>query len=285
MITVITTLNPRIKRLDARGLDIGIDYQQRCLNSWRQAGARVVSINAEDEIHHLERLGYDAAFVSVKTTPFMPGGKALPTIFSALEVARRYEDDVIFLTNSDIFYAAGPERLQLIEAAVEDGGFLVANRFDVQGLESGSGYPQPWGHDLFAFHSRESRLLDPGIFAYGSPWWDYWLPINALFSGLELKFLECQDFRHMIHDQAWSWSSWNFGCWAFIKKFQYCLESPEKITGAHNFGLEFLRYMMGRISNELQQEIRAERDIPAPLGMEMSRFVLKTIREASRHLK
>ena len=285
MVTVITSLNPGIRRPNSDGNDIGIDYQRQCLASWRNAGARVVSVNADEEIHRLERLGYEATFVCVETRSFMPGERPLPGISSAIEVAKQCENEIVLLTNSDIFFASGPWRLQSIEAMVGQNAFLVANRFDVPALGAAFGSPQPWGHDVFAFHASQAGNLDPDVFAFGSPWWDYWLPISALIGGLELKFLEGQDFWHMMHDQAWSWSSWNFWCRVFVNKLQDALRYPEKVRSINDFGVEFLRYMLVPILAELQHELDIRREMPAKLAMEMSRFVLKTIREASAQSK
>lgn len=104
MITVITSLNPNIKRFDALGNEFGTDYQRRCLNSWLDAGARLVSVNPEEEIDHLSQLNYNADFVPIKAKSFMPGSRPMPGISDAIDVAKQFRSSVVFIANSDIIF-------------------------------------------------------------------------------------------------------------------------------------------------------------------------------------
>lgn len=273
MTTVITSLNPNIKRPDVYGFDIGAKYQRQCVESWHCAGARIVSVNTGDEIARLAQLNYPVDFVAVEPRSFMPGRHPLPSISDALDVAKGLRNDVVLLVNSDIMLGACRDRLGIIEGMLEKDSFLFASRFDIETIGSKSGSIYPYGYDVFAFHASKAWDLDAEAFTFGSPWWDYWLPIAALFGGLKLKFLEGDDFHHLVHEQAWSWSAWNFGFALFIRKLQSRLSHSGRIDTAGDFGLGFANFLLTETLNDIQQRISSNSAVPHELGMEMSRFV------------
>ena len=273
MIAVITSLNPNIKRLNAQGWDIGESYQRQCVESWRDAGARVFSVNTEAEIARLAQQNYPVKFVAVEPRPFMPGGRPLPNISDALNVAKSLYNSIVVLVNSDIMLSESHDRLRISDNMLEGDDFLFSNRLDIEGLGSSSGQLYPYGYDVFAFHSSKAWDLDAGTFTFGTPWWDYWLPIAALFSGLKLKFLKSNDFHHLVHDQAWSWSAWNFGFALFIQKLQSRVKQSGRIATADDFGAGFSNFLLTDTLSDLQIRISSNSAVPHELGMEMSRYI------------
>ena len=273
MLTVITSLNPNIKRLDAYGHDIGEKYQRQCVESWRDAGARVFSVNTEAEIARLVQLNYPVKFVAVESTPYMPGGRPLPSISDALNVAKSLHDSIVVLANSDIMLSECHDRMRISDDMLDRGDFLFSSRMDIASLGSKSGQIYPYGYDVFAFHSSKAWDLDAGTFTFGTPWWDYWLPVAALFSGLKLKFLKSDDFHHLLHDQAWSWSAWNFGFALFIQKLQSRVNPSERIANAGDFGAGFSNFLLTDSLGDIQKRISSNSAAPHELGMEMSRYI------------
>lgn len=285
MATVITSLNPNIRRLDVHGCDIGVQYQHRCVESWHHAGARVISVNTREEIARLAPLNYPVHFTTVEPRPFMPGGRPLPSISDALSVAKGVSNDVVLLVNSDIMLSAGRDRLSTIQGLLEKDSFLFSSRLDVEAVGASSGQIYPYGYDVFAFHASKAWDLEAGAFTFGSPWWDYWLPMAALFGGLELTFLEGSDFHHLVHDQAWSWPAWNFGFALFIQKLQSRLTPSGRFDTAGDFGSGFANFLLTETLDDIQRRIASDAAAPHGLGMEMSKFVRSVLNWQSRKLQ
>ena len=62
-VTVYTSIPPLLIR-QSQGEDYGDSYQKECINSWREAGFRIVSVNSDCEIDTFLEKGYDIEFVS-----------------------------------------------------------------------------------------------------------------------------------------------------------------------------------------------------------------------------
>ena len=61
-VTLYTSLPPYLRRL-AQDRDIGPSYQAKCLQSWKDAGFDIVSVNAGTEIAALTQKNPGVAFV------------------------------------------------------------------------------------------------------------------------------------------------------------------------------------------------------------------------------
>ncbi len=215
----------------------------------------------------------------------MPGRRPLTSILDALDVAKGLRNDVVLLANADIMLGAGRDRLGIIESMLEDGSFLFASRFDIGtiGLKSGNIYP--YGYGVFAFHASRAWDLDADAFTFGSPWWDYWLPLAALFGGLRLRFLEGDDFHRLVHERAWSWSAWNFGFALFIRKLRSRLRHSGRVDTAGDFGLGFSNFLLTETLNDIQHRVSSNSEAPHALGMKMSRFVRSVLSWRSRKVQ
>ena len=49
-VPLLTSLPPAIARQDAKGNEIGREYQRRCAESWREAGFLPISVNSAGEV-------------------------------------------------------------------------------------------------------------------------------------------------------------------------------------------------------------------------------------------
>jgi NDP-sugar pyrophosphorylase family protein len=159
MTTIITSLNPYIKRLDDNGVNFGADYQRQCVESWIGTGAKVVSLNSRNEIKNLAKMGYDVNFLPVEVRPFEVDGRALPGIADAVQFAATLEDETVFIVNSDILFSSDVEYLKSVENMIGENDLVFANRIDINSLKSKSGDLYPYGYDVFAFHSSRGGDL------------------------------------------------------------------------------------------------------------------------------
>jgi hypothetical protein len=278
MATIITTLNPNMKRSDNRGLEVGVDYQRRCMDRWTGAGARVVSINTFEEIELLRRQGYPVELVPVLATSFMPGMRPLPSLSSAIEAARQIGNDIVIFANSDILFSAGRDRFQEIMRQIDSDDFLFASRYDVPEIDSTIGINNPYGYDVFAFHSDKASIFDGVDYNFGCPWWDYWMPINALFGGLNLKRMESDDFRHPEHHQNWNFAHWNFGAGIFLRKLQSQLGQFEGVRDPRDFAMEFSKFLFTALPDTIQEAAKAGRQDQDEIGLAVYSYARMMLR-------
>jgi len=218
-------------------------------------------------------MGYDVNFLPVEVRPFEVDGRALPGIADAVQFAATLEDETVFIVNSDILFSSDVEYLKSVENMIGENDLVFANRIDINSLKSKSGDLYPYGYDVFAFHSSRGGDLDLRGFNFGSPWWDYWMPMDAMFSGMNLKWLRSEHFFHLTHDQAWDWSSWNFGFALFIQKIQSRVNQSGRIVTTGDFGAGFSNFLLMDVLSDLQKGISSNAAAPHELGMEMSRYI------------
>src|SRR5580704_15587850 len=74
-IPLITSIPPRLSRLDSAGVDFGDAYQSDCIASWRSAGFDPISVNSADEAHtHAVRVipvGRDASAITGRPNVYL----------------------------------------------------------------------------------------------------------------------------------------------------------------------------------------------------------------------
>lgn len=204
-IPLLTSLPPSMKRVDQRKVDVGAAYQRRCIESWRQSGFAPISLNSraeplpdeQQELVSVELQDIDA------TSTF---GRPLVYLSSFLARARKEESRPVAITNADICLCLTPEEQQTVRD-LRPGEFLLAHRTDVD---------DPWlrsqprrfteGYDLFVFHPQDLARLDwmrEESYVFGMPWWDYFLPVALVLSGVRSRLLDSSGVVHMRHANRW----------------------------------------------------------------------------------
>jgi tetratricopeptide (TPR) repeat protein len=197
-IAIATSIPPGLSRLD-RGRAAGADYQKLCVQSWRDCGFRVLSLNAPDEIPALAAAHPQVTFVpagrvSERKTPFI--ADMLAALIAAPERG-------LGIVNADILFepaSAWNEIPQLVSRAV-----IAIQRHDTTALQDGALRRYYWGYDCFFFgrETAEDAIGGAGDFAMGLPWWDYWFPAAAMLKGREVRLLERPLTLHLSHMQGY----------------------------------------------------------------------------------
>lgn len=195
---LITSVPPRLSRLNGEGHDVGPQHQLRCIESWRANGFDVASVNRPDE--------EVPAPVKVERMSRRESGyyhnRYGPPLGAAFSVARKTR---IAITNADIYLSRLDGGAGALEDMTDD-AFVFGQRVEARSLDDPAGYMYLLGVDLVAFDvGRYPALVnDPGLrrFQFGCPWWDYVVPIAASFFG-PVKRLAPPLLFHHAHEARW----------------------------------------------------------------------------------
>ncbi|MEM9974112.1 MAG: hypothetical protein AAF771_08010 [Pseudomonadota bacterium] len=211
MIPLFTSIPPRMSRMDGAGREIGHNYLRDCLVSWRNAGFRPITINANTEALHplIEEL--DVEVIRVSRDASEVAGKPLVYMKDFLSAACSRSSGAIAITNADIRLAAAPALVKAI-TTLERGACVLANRLDTQTPGSTSGKLYTDGIDFLCYHSQDLESFDADQFIFGLPWWDHFIPVNMLFRGVRPLDVPSDFAFHLEHDERWNYEDWrHFG--------------------------------------------------------------------------
>lgn len=181
-----------------------IDKQKAAIASWLDAGCRVVSLNAPDELRVLEKEFPNVRFVEAQRDARTRHGKPLIYISDALQVLAEIGGDACGIVNSDIVLKAGnpSEFIKFVAEAVV-GSFVFGARIDVGSLSNLNGKEYERGFDYFFFDRKIINCYKHASFCFGAPWWDYWFPLIAFLQGVPVKRLVSPVAFHVIHGDRW----------------------------------------------------------------------------------
>lgn len=252
---IITSLPPSLRRLDRNGGDIGAAYQRLCVQSWREAGFHVLSLNAPDEIELLRASFPDVEFVPVTKDGRAAYGKPYVYLHDAFRLGESLNAPSFGLINADILLSQPEWFAGSLTQATQDAS-LLSYRMDrtasimtpgagtaAQRLRSDQAdQPYIYGFDVFFFNRSMASLFQEDVFAIGVPWWDLWVPLNILFHGHKLRLFRKPIAVHLDHQRNWQNSLWR-------QIFRHVVESVEKNTVIDMTKLRSFPSDHGSISN------------------------------------
>lgn len=189
-------------RYDKNGHNIGKEYAAACLESWLASGFRPVTINSafEDPSWMVDQGMLEQRKLSRDAQSDY--GKPLPYLSDILKEMKRACSGVVALTNADIVVNLSPED-QAALGNLPRGEFVISKRTEVAEL-SLEALSEHWGgYDFFAFHAEDLPDLDTDILVFGQPWWDHFLPVYLLLSGLKARTIRKGSILHLQHEERW----------------------------------------------------------------------------------
>jgi hypothetical protein len=195
-VTIATTLAP------AKELDL----QRSAVTSWLDLGFEVTAVNTPEEIAAL--------------APFFPGVKFVPATRNASEKFGRpyiYFDDLLAalaatdskvcgIVNSDIHFTV--DNLSWFISNEAQGSFVFGARMDIPSLDTFNAGTWYEGFDYFFFDRKLLSIYPPAEFCIGLPWWDYWVVVVPLASGVAVKQICSPLAYHVVHPTGYSTDSW-----------------------------------------------------------------------------
>lgn len=206
-VVLATSVPPALARPGPGGEDAGPAWRAACLTSWAAPGWRALSLNPIEELP-----GLGALPPGIEALPAAPGvadsfGRPGAWIADALARALATGAPVVGLVNADIRLDLSPAQRAAIAARASE-GLLAFNRMDVGHAAQAEGAFYRYGYDLVLMPRGIAQRLDLGGFAFGVPWWDYWILLDALTQGLPVSVVRCAGIRHLAHRQAWQGAAW-----------------------------------------------------------------------------
>ncbi|MDB5689792.1 MAG: hypothetical protein JWL91_1668 [Sphingomonas bacterium] len=196
-VTLLTSIMPGRK-----------DVQRQAIESWRRCGAKVVSLNAADEMSVLKDDYPDVEFSRAGRDARKEFAKPYVYMRDMMRTLAELQDDVVGIINSDIAIDTGA--CGVLEGAVASAreSFTFGYRYDVKTLSEmgvgGGSVPFPYGFDWFLFPRSAAARIDGGPFVFGCPWWDLWLPFAALHARVKTVLIEEAFAYHQLHPTNWS---------------------------------------------------------------------------------
>lgn len=183
------------------------ERQTACLESWKQLGLEIVSVNSQAEI---DSMGTEYPQIAKWAAADF---ERTPKINSLIDVAV-FMDSPILVINSDIEMFGDQSRL----------ADLVANRKNAIGIrhnyktQPGDATIEPWGLDAFLIYPEQVASISRVDFCIGKPMWDYWLA-NELESN-QCEWIGEPYFFHRSHPVAWTQEECTAAHDAYAKRFK-----------------------------------------------------------------
>ncbi|CAH0168838.1 hypothetical protein ROS9278_01144 [Roseomonas sp. CECT 9278] len=202
-----TSIPPAMRRPGPGGVEAGPAWRAACAASWPSSGWRVMTVNPAAECDRLGELPAGIEAVTAQPGVAETYGRPGAWIADALACAVATGAPVVGLVNADILLSLdGGARAALVERAAQ--GMVACNRTDVLHGHQGEGTVYRYGYDLVMMPRDMAVRLDLSGFAFGVPWWDYWIVLDAMLQGLPVMAVQCEGIRHLSHAQAWDRPGW-----------------------------------------------------------------------------
>jgi hypothetical protein len=194
---VFTTISPKGDTL----------RQFYSLKSWTKQG-NVNSVNTAEEILLLKDKYPFVNFIECNETVDIDN-KKLISIRSMFKAIDNLTKDTFIIINSDLSLS---EKFDLNKFNVSNKEIFIGNRtefrYDFTLDEYVIGKKYLGGYDIFVMTNEVLNLLisaeQPYDFAFGVPWWDYWVPFYLIESGIELISSKEDIILHETHKTNYS---------------------------------------------------------------------------------
>ena len=184
-----------------------LERQKRCVESWQKIG-QVFSFGAEEINRDLEKEfpGVEFFFLGNNQRGLKRHLARIDTFFNYFSGRDRW----VILTNSDIDFRGERE---FLEGFLQPGCLTYFRRknYEKGSEDAPGGGPSSmfaWGIDTFIFNGLEMADLPPLQLSIGMPFWDYWIPWEALGRGLRLQSSLDAPLYHENHGDRWDEVDW-----------------------------------------------------------------------------
>ena len=177
------------------------------LKSWTEQG-NVNSVNTKEEILLLKDKYPFVNFIECKETVNVDN-KKLISIKSMFKAIDEHTKDPFIIINADLSLS---DKFDLNTINVSDKEIFIGNRtefrYDFTLDEYIIGEKYLGGYDIFVMNNKVLNLLisaeQPYDFAFGVPWWDYWVPFILLENNIKLISSSDNIIMHETHATNYS---------------------------------------------------------------------------------
>jgi hypothetical protein len=259
-IPLFTSIPPRVKRLIHDGQDIGPAWTRGCIASWQRAGYRVVSVNAHCEVDEVRRQYPDVQVVGVARDGRARTGRPLVFVADMLALMADSGHRSAAIANADVLCMNDAiDRLR----GWEPEGYAYSNRMDIDDPQ----FSNPrlhGGMDFLIANTHHLRTLTVPDFLFGTPWWDYWLPMALTglgVKGARLSVNQLPLIAHLAHADRWNGADFlgNFALYAQAMAAQ--ASSP---AGQSSPAMLEVCLRMARSTSTMVHEHNPVQELPMP---------------------
>ncbi len=186
-----------------------LEKQQSAIQSWKSIGFTVASFNNKEEMNQLSLIYENISLIKIERDARAEVGRPLVYIDDILRHLQRYGPRICGIINSDIRLEADDKLIEFLIAQAQD-ALVFSSRLDVDNLDDKNGEIYSLGFDFFVFDKKFINIIPSSKFCLGMPWWDFFLPLIAMKSGLPLKRITNPFAYHLKHPTNYNLSLWNY---------------------------------------------------------------------------
>lgn len=205
MSTVLLTSIPPIK--DDLRLNERLSYQKKCIATWLATGHQPISLNSEHEIPDLMSLFPEVDFHAAYRSTAPINHRNLVYISDLIALALEQPCERLAICNADVFFEP---TIQFTAGLPSGLPLAYSHRIDIANFEIDIDGKTFFGIDYVNLSKNFAAELTDTIFALGLPWWDYWLPLDAIRKGFKPVSLTWDNrplLQHLLHGDRWDASS------------------------------------------------------------------------------
>lgn len=206
---VFTTINPYGN----------YDAQYEALNSWTKY-YKVYSVNTESEIEVVKDKFSFVDFISTDDI-YEYSGKKLVRLNAILDSIIKTASGQVAIVNSDIILT---KKIDIEKKS----DLVIATRWELDGDKT---YPFNNGYDLFIFNSKFASLFKNQNYVIGMPWWDFYIPVIAIKSGMKVYHIDEDIINHRTHQTNYDGDIWiTFGEFLYKDVMIKLMKNPLEIS-------------------------------------------------------
>lgn len=195
-ITLVTTLSPD-----------NIANQQNAVESWQQAGFRVIALNSQEDIAALRPHFPNVDFVTAFRDARGRYGQHYIYFRDLLHCCQEQSSDICGIVKSDLILRNDGFAALLQKEA--PGSIVFGSRYDISAPDSTEGTIHNGAFDFLFFDKHVIPDYPMESFCLGLPWWDYWVLILALASDVPAKLLLSPIAYHVVHTSRPNLETWH----------------------------------------------------------------------------
>jgi hypothetical protein len=200
MCTLFTFIPPNMSR-PVQGRERGPAWQAACVQSWKVAGFRVVSLNSPEEI---ERFQAESTGIEFQELPL---GRSRPLITDFFDAATAYGGPVAGVISADCMMIQQFDFMNRLKPPI--GGIAIAERIDISPDTLMQIGKNGCHFDAFFFDvGALTKIKYDHHWRIGEVWYDFWLPMAFGIAGLDVKTLPAPILLHLNHEQICDWPGW-----------------------------------------------------------------------------
>lgn len=197
----ITSISP--------GHRLGTEHQQACIKTWFDAGYKVYSLNAVEEVEGLKPLYPGVEFIATRRHHKKLMGRPYVLVSAILDFAAETGEDYTLILNSDIEIVGSPAITDKLKATSEQ-GVIYIHRVNYD-TDKAAGKMYMEGVDGFFINKKWLDIFPQSQLCLGQCFWDFWVPyVVSKEKEAHLYRLSDNYLYHKMHPIQYNRKEWEY---------------------------------------------------------------------------